>query len=153
AELDRAIGEFAREAVNREPDELAKDYDLDRRAANNLVSYLREQQDATRVVPSDQTIVVERFRDEIGDWRLCVLSPYGGRGRSAWGLPLSARHLHEVRVQAGADWSDEGSIVHLPDAEELDMARLTDMILVDPEEVENLVVEELSGSALFGARF
>ncbi|HEX3736715.1 MAG TPA: DEAD/DEAH box helicase, partial [Solirubrobacterales bacterium] len=77
AELGRAIGEFAREAVNRKPAELAKEYDLDQRAANNLVAYLREQQDATRVVPSDQTIVVERFRDEIGDWRLCILSPYG----------------------------------------------------------------------------
>src|SRR6201999_688863 len=58
AELGRAIGEFAREAVNREPAELAKEYDLDARAANNLVTYLREQQDATRVVPSDETIVV-----------------------------------------------------------------------------------------------
>ncbi|HKH64266.1 MAG TPA: DEAD/DEAH box helicase, partial [Solirubrobacterales bacterium] len=85
AELGRAIGAFARDAVNRDPAELAKEYDLDERAANNLVSYLREQQQATRVVPSDETIVVERFRDEIGDWRLCILSPYGGRVHSAWG--------------------------------------------------------------------
>ena len=75
AELGRAIGAFAREAVIARARELAKEYDLDQRAANNLVTYLREQQDATRVVPSDETIVVERFRDEIGDWRLCILSP------------------------------------------------------------------------------
>src|SRR5262249_48202909 len=78
AELGKAIGAFAREAVSAKPEKLAKEYDLDRRAAENLVAYLREQQAASRAVPSDETIVVERFRDEIGDWRLCVLSPYGG---------------------------------------------------------------------------
>ena len=77
--------------MSREPEELAAEYDLDRRAAENLVAYLREQQAATRVVPSDETIVVERFRDEIGDWRLCVLSPYGGRVHAAWGLALVGR--------------------------------------------------------------
>src|SRR5436190_95202 len=78
-ELGRAVGEFSRWAVDREPDELVRTHDLDERAAKNLVSYLREQREATRVVPSDRTVVVERFRDEIGDWRLCVLSPFGGR--------------------------------------------------------------------------
>src|SRR5688500_1200602 len=72
-ELGLAIGAFARESVDRDPAELAAEYDLDQRAANNLSAFLREQRDATRVVPSDRTIVVERFRDEIGDWRLCVL--------------------------------------------------------------------------------
>ncbi len=75
-ELGKAIGEFSRWAVDREPGELIEaGYDLDERAANNLIAYLREQRDATRVVPSDRTIVIERFRDEIGDWRLCVLTP------------------------------------------------------------------------------
>src|SRR3954452_15621482 len=78
-ELGRAVGEFSRWAVDQDPAELAKTHDLDERAARNLVAYLREQQEATRVVPSDRTIVVERFRDEIGDWRVCVLSPFGGR--------------------------------------------------------------------------
>src|SRR5881227_1386377 len=87
-ELGRALGEFSRWAVDREPAELAKSHDLDERAARNLVSYLREQREATRVVPSDRTVVVERFRDEIGDWRLCVLSPFGGRVHAAWGLAL-----------------------------------------------------------------
>ncbi|HEX3615092.1 MAG TPA: DEAD/DEAH box helicase, partial [Solirubrobacteraceae bacterium] len=153
SELGQAIGAFSRWAVDQDPKTLEADYDLDARAARNLIEFLQEQRDATRVVPSDTAIVVERFRDEIGDWRLCVLSPYGGRVHAAWGLALSARIRDELGLEADAIWSDDGIIVHLPDAEELDMARLTDMILIDPEEVENLVVDELSGSALFGARF
>ena len=150
AELGKAIGAFAREAVNREPAELAKEYDLDARAADNLVSYLREQQDATRVVPSDETIVVERFRDEIGDWRLCILSPYGGRVHAAWGLALAAKIRNERDLEADAIWSDDGIVIHLPDADEVPPA---DLVLVDPAELEDLIVGELSGSALFGARF
>ncbi len=150
AELGRAIGAFSREAVSREPKELAKEYDLDRRAAENLVAYLREQQAATRVVPSDETIVVERFRDEIGDWRLCVLSPFGGRVHSAWGLALGQKIREEHQLEADAIWSDDGIVIHLPDADEPPSA---DLIMVEPDELEDLVVRELSGSALFGARF
>ncbi len=150
AELGRAIGAFAREAVSREPAELAAECDLDRRAAENLVAYLREQQAATRVVPSDQTIVVERFRDEIGDWRLCVLSPYGGRVHAAWGLALAAKIRAERDLEVDAIWSDDGIVIHLPDA---DQPPASEMVLVEPEELEDLVVAELSGSALFGARF
>ena len=143
AELGRAIGAFSREAVSREPAELAKEYDLDERAANNLVSYLREQQQATRVVPSDETIVVERFRDEIGDWRLCILSPYGGRVHSAWGLALAAKIRAERDLEADAIWSDDGIVIHLPDADEPPSA---DMVLIEPDEIEDLIVSELSGS-------
>jgi ATP-dependent Lhr-like helicase len=150
AELGRAIGAFAREAVSRKPEELAKDYDLDRRAAENLVAFLREQQDATRVVPSDETIVVERFRDEIGDWRLCVLSPYGGRVHAAWGLALSQKIRSELELEADAIWSDDGIVVHLPDADDPPPA---DLVLVEPDELEELVVAELSGTALFGSHF
>ncbi len=150
AELGRAIGAFSREAVSRDPKELAKEYDLDRRAAENLVAYLREQQTATRVVPSDETIVVERFRDEIGDWRLCVLSPFGGRVHSAWGLALGQKIRAEHQLEADAIWSDDGIVIHLPDADEPPSA---DLIMVEPDELEDLVVRELSGSALFGARF
>jgi ATP-dependent Lhr-like helicase len=150
AELGEAIGAFAREAVSREPAELAAEYDLDERAANNLVTYLREQQAATRVVPSDQTIVVERFRDEIGDWRLCILSPYGGRVHAAWGLALAGKIRAERDLEADAIWSDDGIVIHLPDADEPPPA---DLVLVEPDELEDLVVGELSGSALFGARF
>ena len=145
SELGEAIGAFSRWAVDQEPAVLEADYDLDRRAARNLVEFLREQRDATRVVPSDTAIVVERFRDEIGDWRLCVLSPFGGRVHAAWGLALSARIRDELGLEADAIWSDDGIIVHLPDAEELDIARLAEMVLIEPEEVEDLVVGELSG--------
>ena len=149
-ELGEAIGAFARWAVERSPEELQADYDLDRRAANNLVEFLREQQAATRVVPSDRAIVIERFRDEIGDWRLCVLSPYGGRVHAAWGLALSARIRDELGLESDAIWSDDGIIVHLPDAEQAPGAEL---VLIDPEAVEDRVVAELASSALFGARF
>jgi ATP-dependent Lhr-like helicase len=149
-ELGRAIGEFSRWAVDREPAELERTHDLDERAARNLVQYLREQREATRVLPSDTTVVVERFRDEIGDWRLCVLSPFGGRVHAAWGLALSARIRDEAGLEADAIWSDDGIVVHLPDADE---PPSSDLVMVDPDELEDLVVRELSSSALFGARF
>ncbi len=150
AELGKALGEFSRTAVDKEPATLAAEYGLDERAAGNLVMYLREQQEATRVVPSDRTIVVERFRDEIGDWRLCVLSPYGGRVHAAWGLALAARIRDEFGLEADAIWSDDGIVVHLPDADEPPGSEL---VMVDPDEVEDLVVRELGNSALFGSRF
>jgi ATP-dependent helicase Lhr and Lhr-like helicase len=149
-ELGRAIGAFSREAVASDAEALARDYDLDPRAAENLIAYLREQQAATRVVPSDETIVVERFRDEIGDWRLCVLSPFGGRVHAAWGLAVAARIRDELELEADAIWSDDGIVVHLPDADEPPPA---DLVLLEPDEVEDLVVRELGASALFGARF
>ncbi len=149
-ELGLAIGAFARESVDRDPEELARDYDLDERAARNLSAFLREQREATRVVPSDRTIVVERFRDEIGDWRLCVLSPFGGRVHSAWALALSARIRDETGLESDAIWSDDGIIVHLPDADEPPSA---DLLMIEPDAIEDMVVQELSSSALFGARF
>ena len=94
--------------------------------------------------------MIERFRDEIGDWRLCVLSPFGGRVHAAWALALSARIRDEFGLESDAIWSDDGIIVHLPDADEPPAA---DLVLVQPDELEELVVRELSGSALFGARF
>lgn len=149
-ELGLAIGEFARWAVDQPAEVLERDYDLDAFAAKNLLDFLREQQAATRVVPSDRTVVVERFRDEIGDWRLCVLSPYGGRVHAAWSLALSARIRDQFGLESDAIWSDDGIIVHLPDADEPPGA---DLVLVEPDEVEDLVVAELGASALFGARF
>src|SRR5215203_2438981 len=149
-ELGEAIGAFSRWAVDQDVATLERDYDLDERAAANLIEFLREQEEATRVVPSERTIVVERFRDEIGDWRVCILSPYGGRVHAAWGLALSARIREEHGLESDAIWSDDGIIVHLPDADEPPGAEL---ILVDPDELEDLVVGELGGSALFGARF
>jgi ATP-dependent Lhr-like helicase len=152
-ELGEAIGAFARWAVGQSAEVLEREYDLDPRAASNLVEYLREQQDATRVVPSDRTIVVERFRDEIGDWRLCVLSPYGGRIHAAWSLALSARIRERLGLEADAIFSDDGIVVHLPESDELDGAQALALALIEPDEVEDLIVGELGGSALFGARF
>ena len=149
-ELGEAIGAFARWAVGQEAETLERDYDLDALAARNLLEFLREQEEATRVLPSDRTIVVERFRDEIGDWRMCILSPYGGRVHAAWGLALSARIRDEYGLESDAIWSDDGIIVHLPDADEPPGA---DLVLMDPDELEDRVVGELGGSALFGARF
>jgi len=149
-ELGEAIGAFSRWAVDQPAEVLERDYDLDELAAKNLLELLREQQAATRVVPSDRTVVIERFRDEIGDWRVCVLSPFGGRVHAAWGLALSARIRDELGLESDAIWSDDGIIVHLPDADEPPGAEL---MLIDPDELEDLVVRELSSSALFGARF
>ena len=101
-------------------------------------------------MPSDRTIVIERFRDEIGDWRLCVLSPFGGRVHAAWALALSARIREQFGLESDAIWSDDGIIVHLPDADEPPGAEL---VMVEPDEIEEMVVKELGGSALFGARF
>jgi ATP-dependent Lhr-like helicase len=155
-ELGEAIGAFSRWAVEQDAPTLERDYDLDERAARNLLAYLREQQSATRVLPSDRTIVVERFRDEIGDWRICVLSPYGGRVHAAWGLALSARIHERFGLEADAITADDGIVLHLPDldadeAESLPSA--AELVLLEPGEVEQAVAAELGGSALFGARF
>jgi ATP-dependent Lhr-like helicase len=152
-ELGEAIGAFARWAVEQPAEVLEREYDLDARAARNLVEYLREQQDATRVLPSDRTIVVERFRDEIGDWRLCVLSPFGGRIHAAWSLALSARIRERLGLEADAIFSDDGIVVHLPESDEMSGAQALELALIEPDELEDLIVGELGGSALFGARF
>ncbi|HEV2770780.1 MAG TPA: DEAD/DEAH box helicase, partial [Solirubrobacteraceae bacterium] len=148
--LGEAVGAFSRWAVDQPHEALAKSHDLDERAARNLSDFLREQQAATGVVPSDRTVVVERFRDEIGDWRLCILSPYGGRVHSAWALALSGKIRDELGLESDAIWSDDGIIVHLPDADEPPGA---DLVLLEPDELEERVVGELGSSALFGARF
>ncbi len=159
-ELGEAIGAFSRWAVEQEPQTLERDYDLHPRAARNLLDYLREQQAATRVLPSEQTIVVERFRDEIGDWRLCILSPYGRRVHAAWALALSARIRERFDLEADAISSDDGIVLHLPDLDADDLESLggrafdpSGLVLLEPEELEQVLTAELGGSALFGARF
>jgi ATP-dependent Lhr-like helicase len=100
--------------------------------------------------------VPERFRDEIGDWRLCVLSPYGGRVHAAWGLAISARIRERFGLEADTLWSDDGIVLHLPDldADEAEaLPSAAELVLIEPDEVEQAVTAELGGSALFGARF
>ncbi len=155
-ELGREIGAFARWAVDQKPETLANDYDLDERAANNLVEYLREQRDATRVLPSDRTIVLERFRDEIGDWRLCLLSPYGARIHAAWGLAISARIRDHYGLEPDALWSDDGIVLRLPELDadqEASLPSPAELVQIDPDELREIVTGALGGSALFGARF
>ena len=153
-ELGAAIGQTSRELAalpEREAlDRLANDHSLDERAARNLLAFLREQAAATGVVPSDRSVVVERFRDEIGDWRLCVLTPFGGRVHAPWALALGARLRESLGLEVNAIWSDDGIALHLPDA---DSTPPTDAVLIEPDEIEELVVSELGSSALFGARF
>ncbi|TML55154.1 MAG: DEAD/DEAH box helicase, partial [Actinobacteria bacterium] len=122
----------------------------DERAAQNLLTFLREQEAATKAVPSDRTIVVERFRDEIGDWRFCILTPFGGRVHAPWALALGARLRESLGLETQAIWSDDGIAIHLPEA---DAPPPVDDVLLDPETVEELVVQELGDTALFGARF
>ncbi len=153
-ELGAAIGAASRElAALAEEKALAwlrDDYALDERAARNLLVFLREQEAATGSVPSDRTIVVERFRDEIGDWRLCILTPFGGRVHAPWALALTARLRESLGLEVQAIWSDDGIALHLPDA---DAPPPTDDVLISPAELEELVVSEVGQSALFGARF
>ena len=120
-ELGEAIGATSRELAAL-PEEkalkrLTEEHRLDERAAQNLISFLAEQQAATGAVPSDRTIVVERFRDEIGDWRLCILTPFGGRVHAPWALALGARLRESLGLETQALWSDDGIAIHLPDAD------------------------------------
>src|SRR5206468_3456372 len=97
--------------------ELDEDYNLDERAARNLVTLLREQEAATGVLPSDRSIVVERFRDEIGDWRVCILTPFGGRVHAPWAMALGVRLRETLELDAQSLWSDDGIALHFPDAD------------------------------------
>ncbi|HYA08541.1 MAG TPA: DEAD/DEAH box helicase, partial [Gaiellaceae bacterium] len=153
-ELGEAIGATSRELVALSDEKalarLQVEHMLDERAAQNLLTFLAEQQAATGAVPSDRTIVVERFRDEIGDWRLCILTPFGGRVHAPWALALGSRLRESLGLETQAIWSDDGIAIHLPEA---DAPPPTDDVLLDPDEVEELVTRELGDTALFGARF
>jgi ATP-dependent helicase Lhr and Lhr-like helicase len=150
-ELGRAVGAFLREV--RKPgavEWLQREHALDPWAAGNLVRYVEEQQEATGAVPDDRTIVVERFRDEIGDWRVCILSPFGARVHAPWAMALEARLRDRSAMEVSTIWSDDGIVLRLPETEE----RVpTDELLIDPDEIEELVLQSLPDTALFAARF
>ncbi len=153
-ELGAAIGAASRELVALSDEgaleRLRREYFLDELAAKNLLAFLREQERATTAVPSDRTVVVERFRDEIGDWRVCILTPFGGRVHAPWALALAARLRESLGLDVLSIWSDDGIALHLPDA---DAAPALSELLVAADEVEELVVQEVGQSALYGARF
>jgi ATP-dependent helicase Lhr and Lhr-like helicase len=153
-ELGRAIGSVVRELRDAPPDaargRLRDEFGLDEWAAGNLVGYLDEQAEATGVLPDDRTIVVERFPDEIGDWRMCVLTPFGSRVHAPWALALETRLAERLGIEVQVLWSDDGIVVRLPEAVE---SIPLDALTIDPEDVEELVVSRLPATALFASRF
>ncbi|MEQ1506293.1 MAG: crosslink repair DNA glycosylase YcaQ family protein, partial [Myxococcota bacterium] len=152
-ELGQKVGAFVREIGERGADALAwlpGVTPVDEKAAKNLVAYLRDQREVTGEVPTDRTLVVESFRDELGDWRVCVLSPFGSRVHAPWALALEARFAGHGGFDVQALWTDDGLSLRFADAEEL--PPLSELY-IDPDELEDLVVEQLGKSALFAARF
>jgi ATP-dependent Lhr-like helicase len=150
-ELGRAIGAFLRELDGISDERLGSEYGLDALAIRNLRGYVEEEKAATGgSVPTDRQLVIERFRDELGDWRLCVLSPFGARVHAPWALAIEARIRDRMGMEAQAIWSDDGIVVRLPEADE---SPPTDFVLLDPDEIDDLVVEQVASSALFASRF
>jgi len=153
-EMGRAIGRLTRELLAMTRDEAAerlrREHDLDPLAAQNLLAYLEDQREATGVLPDDRTIVLERTRDEMGDWRLCLLSPWGGRVHAPWATALEARLRQAGETEVESIWSDDGIVLRLPERERPPEAA---DLLPEPEEIEDLVVRELGGTSLFAARF
>ncbi|MDL4771444.1 ATP-dependent helicase [Actinomadura xylanilytica] len=153
AELGRALGAFSR-ALAALPEGAARERvaaaGLDDWAAANLVSYLTEQREATGHVPDDRTMVVERFRDELGDWRMVVHSPLGARVHAPWALAIAGRLRERYGVDAQAMHADDGIVIRIPD---MDEPPGLDLAVFDADDIERIVVDELGGSALFAARF
>lgn len=151
-ELGRALGRFTREFFEQDDrfDWLTEKFDLDQHAASNLIDHLESEREWTGTCPSDQQIVIERFRDELGDWRVCILSPFGSRIHAPWTLAISARLAALGGFEAQPLWTDDGIMFRFVEA---DRPPPTDLFLPDPEDVEDLVVEELGGSALFASQF
>jgi ATP-dependent Lhr-like helicase len=152
-ELGLAIGGLTRDIANW-PDAtavstLTRDHDLSQNAAENLVRYVRDQA-IGGAVPDADTIVIERVRDELGDWRVCLLSPRGGRIHAPWCMAVVAKIRRELGVDVETLWSDDGFVVRLPD---VDAPPSAELLIPDPEEVEALVLGQLGGTALFAARF
>jgi len=158
-ELGRAIGAFVRELSSMDDQAAlarAEAAGLDEWARHNLLGYLREQRDATRHVPDDRTVLVERFRDELGDWRLVVHSPFGAQVNGPWALAIAARMRERRGVEVSALGADDGIVLRLPDAVDdsgNEVLPTAEDVLLDPDEIEQIVVGEVSGSALFAARF
>ena len=150
-ELGRAIGEFTRTLEHLDDSTLATTYALDPLAIRNLKAYVEEEREATgNSLPTDRQIVVQRFRDELGDWQMCVLSPFGAQVHAPWAMAMEARIRTRLGMEARAIWSDDGIIVRLPEADDAPSA---DYVLIDPDELDELLLTEVGNSALFAARF
>jgi ATP-dependent Lhr-like helicase len=152
-ELGRKIGAFTRELMAqplpRATETLKERHGFDAGASQTLLEYFYEQRAATAVVPNDRAIVIERFKDEVGDFRVCILSPFGRRVHAPWAMALSEA-FRARGAELDAVWSDDGIVLRLPDTEE----RLSaEEFAPDPDEIEALVVQGLAKSSLFSAHF
>ncbi len=149
AELGVAIGQFRR-AVVADPAVVAAVDKLDGYAQDNLLRFIAEQREATGIVPDEKTLLLERFKDEVGDWRVVLHTPYGRGVNAAWALAVGARISAETGIDAQAVSSDDGIVLRLPEAETEPSAAL---FVIDPDEIEDLVTQQVGNSALFAARF
>jgi ATP-dependent Lhr-like helicase len=154
AELGQAIGAFTRELGALPPmkaEAQAQEHGLDAWAAGNLVAYLHEQLEATNVLPSDSTLLVERFRDELGDWRLVLHSPYGTPVHAPWALAINARLRERYGVDGQAMASDDGIVIRIPDTDAEPPGG--ELVVFAADEIDDIVTSEVGGSALFASRF
>ena len=153
-EFGQRIGALVRElrdaprsvAVTR----LTTEHDLEPVAAENVLRYLADQELATVVVPDDRNIVIERVRDELGDWRVCVLTPFGSRVHAPWAMAATAKLRASSGYEVETMWSEDGFVLRFPETEE---APGIDPILLEPEEAAELVLRQLGSTALFAAKF
>jgi ATP-dependent Lhr-like helicase len=154
AELGAAVGAFIREVSTSSADAVldrVRAGGLDDRAVTNLVSFIADQKAATSHVPTDKTLLVERFRDELGDWRVILHSPYGMPVHSPWALAVTARVRERFGYDGAAVAADDGIIVRLPDTDAQPPG--AELFLFEAAELEQLVTDEVGGSALFASRF
>lgn len=149
AELGKALGAFRRE-VSTVGAEALDGCELDAYAHDNLLRFIDEQKEATGVVPDEQTLVLERFRDELGDWRVVLHTPYGRGVNAAWALAVGAQISEATGIDAQPISSDDGIVLRLPEADREPGAEL---FMIDPDAIEQLVTEQVGNSALFASRF
>jgi ATP-dependent Lhr-like helicase len=153
-EFGRRIGAFIREIRqlprNAALSRLTREHDLDPLAAENLIRFLADQEIATTAVPDDRTIVIERVRDELGDWRVCVLTPFGSRVHAPWAMAVSGRLRAAGAPDVETMWADDGFVLRFP---ETDAPPDPDLVLLDPAEATQLVLRQLGATALFAAKF
>jgi ATP-dependent Lhr-like helicase len=154
AELGRAIGAFTREVAAGAIDansERMRAAGLDDFASANLVAFVADQKQSTGHVPTDTTLVVERFRDELGDWRVILHSPYGMQVHAPWALAVGARVRDRLGMDGAAMASDDGVVVRIPDTDAEPPG--AELFVFEPGELQDIVTEEVGGSALFASRF
>jgi ATP-dependent Lhr-like helicase len=150
----KEIGRLVREIRGMKPkaaiERLTQKHDLDEVAARNFLQYLEDQHAATGAVPDDQTIVIERVVDDLGDWRVVVLTPFGGKIHAPWAMAVTAKVRSELAIDVETMWSDDGFIVRFP---ETDLPPRAELVVPDADEVEPLVLRQLGASSLFAAKF